>query len=125
MTYRRGHLILPTYLHVDEGRLRTLRRTANLPVHHQLAGSPGLQPAHRTATDRGAISATEGRQSHMSDHRLEIDHVSKRYGDLVALREMTFDVRPGPPRSCTTRRSWPWKSRSPALTYWPPKRFPG
>ncbi|WP_086674634.1 ABC transporter ATP-binding protein [Amycolatopsis pretoriensis] len=26
---------------------------------------------------------------------LEIDKVSKRYGDVVALREMTFDVRPG------------------------------
>jgi ABC-2 type transport system ATP-binding protein len=26
---------------------------------------------------------------------LEIDAVSKRYGDVVALREMTFDVRPG------------------------------
>ena len=26
---------------------------------------------------------------------LEIDRVSKRYGDVVALREMTFDVRPG------------------------------
>jgi ABC-2 type transport system ATP-binding protein len=31
----------------------------------------------------------------MSDQRLEIDHVSKRYGDVVALREMTFDVRAG------------------------------
>jgi ABC-2 type transport system ATP-binding protein len=27
--------------------------------------------------------------------QLEIDHVSKRYGDVVALREMTFDVRAG------------------------------
>jgi len=26
---------------------------------------------------------------------LEIDRVSKRYGDVVALRDMTFDVRPG------------------------------
>ena len=26
---------------------------------------------------------------------LEIDHVSKRYGDVVALQDMTFDVRPG------------------------------
>jgi ABC-2 type transport system ATP-binding protein len=26
---------------------------------------------------------------------LEIDAISKRYGDVVALREMTFDVRPG------------------------------
>src|SRR4051812_11778490 len=26
---------------------------------------------------------------------LEIDKVSKRYGDVVALREMTFEVRPG------------------------------
>ena len=26
---------------------------------------------------------------------LEIDRVSKRYGDVVALREMTFEVRPG------------------------------
>ncbi|MGW5743958.1 ABC transporter ATP-binding protein, partial [Amycolatopsis sp. NPDC003861] len=26
---------------------------------------------------------------------LEIDGISKRYGDVVALREMTFDVRPG------------------------------
>jgi ABC-2 type transport system ATP-binding protein len=31
----------------------------------------------------------------MTDHRLEIDRISKRYGDLVALREMTFDVRAG------------------------------
>jgi ABC-2 type transport system ATP-binding protein len=30
------------------------------------------------------------------DHTgLEIDHVSKRYGDVVALQDMTFDVRPG------------------------------
>jgi ABC-2 type transport system ATP-binding protein len=27
--------------------------------------------------------------------RLEIDHISKRYGDVTALREMTFDVRAG------------------------------
>ncbi|HEX5406544.1 MAG TPA: ATP-binding cassette domain-containing protein [Pseudonocardiaceae bacterium] len=26
---------------------------------------------------------------------LEIDHVSKRYGDVVALQDMTFEVRPG------------------------------
>ena len=26
---------------------------------------------------------------------LEIDHVSKRYGEIVALSEMTFDVRAG------------------------------
>ena len=31
----------------------------------------------------------------MTDQRLEIDAVSKRYGDTVALREMTFDVRAG------------------------------
>jgi len=31
----------------------------------------------------------------MSDRRLEVDGVSKRYGDTVALREMTFDVRAG------------------------------
>jgi ABC-2 type transport system ATP-binding protein len=31
----------------------------------------------------------------MSDQRLEIDRVSKRYGDVVALQEMTFDVRAG------------------------------
>ena len=26
---------------------------------------------------------------------LEIDSISKRFGDVVALHEMTFDVRPG------------------------------
>lgn len=31
----------------------------------------------------------------MRDQRLEIDAVSKRYGDVVALREMTFDVAAG------------------------------
>jgi ABC-2 type transport system ATP-binding protein len=31
----------------------------------------------------------------MTDRRLEIDGVSKRYGETVALREMTFDVRAG------------------------------
>jgi len=31
----------------------------------------------------------------MADQRLEIDAVSKRYGDTVALREMSFDVRAG------------------------------
>lgn len=31
----------------------------------------------------------------MGDRRLDIDHLSKRYGDVVALREMTFDVRAG------------------------------
>ncbi|RZS40957.1 ABC-2 type transport system ATP-binding protein [Herbihabitans rhizosphaerae] len=31
----------------------------------------------------------------MPDAVLEIDHVSKRYGDVVALRDMTFDVRAG------------------------------
>ncbi|CRK61406.1 ABC transporter, ATP-binding protein [Alloactinosynnema sp. L-07] len=31
----------------------------------------------------------------MADRRLEIDRISKRYGDVVALREMTFDVRAG------------------------------
>ncbi|MHA6764651.1 ABC transporter ATP-binding protein [Streptacidiphilus sp. PAMC 29251] len=31
----------------------------------------------------------------MSDRRLEVDRVSKRYGETVALSEMTFDVRAG------------------------------
>ncbi|TDU02613.1 ABC-2 type transport system ATP-binding protein [Streptomyces sp. 846.5] len=31
----------------------------------------------------------------MTDRRLEVDGVSKRYGDTVALSEMTFDVRAG------------------------------
>ena len=31
----------------------------------------------------------------MGDGRLEIDSVSKRYGDVVALRDTTFDVRAG------------------------------
>lgn len=31
----------------------------------------------------------------MGDGRLEIDAVSKRFGDVVALREMSFDVRAG------------------------------
>ncbi|MFC1416059.1 ABC transporter ATP-binding protein [Streptacidiphilus cavernicola] len=31
----------------------------------------------------------------MSDRRLEVDGVSKRYGDTVALSDMTFDVRAG------------------------------
>ena len=31
----------------------------------------------------------------MSDRRLEVDAVSKRYGDTVALRAMTFDVQAG------------------------------
>jgi ABC-2 type transport system ATP-binding protein len=31
----------------------------------------------------------------MSDERLEIDRLSKRYGEVVALRELSFDVRAG------------------------------
>jgi ABC-2 type transport system ATP-binding protein len=31
----------------------------------------------------------------VGDGRLEIDHLSKRYGDVVALRDTTFDVRAG------------------------------
>lgn len=31
----------------------------------------------------------------MADERLEIDKVSKKYGDVVALRDMSFDVRAG------------------------------
>lgn len=31
----------------------------------------------------------------MSDRRLEVDAVSKRYGDTVALRAMTFDIQAG------------------------------
>jgi ABC-2 type transport system ATP-binding protein len=31
----------------------------------------------------------------VTDRRLEIDAISKRYGETVALREMTFDVRAG------------------------------
>jgi ABC-2 type transport system ATP-binding protein len=31
----------------------------------------------------------------VADERLEIDHISKRYGDVVALRDTTFDVRAG------------------------------
>lgn len=31
----------------------------------------------------------------MQDRRLEIDAISKRYGDVVALQEMTFEVRAG------------------------------
>jgi ABC-2 type transport system ATP-binding protein len=33
--------------------------------------------------------------SGVNDRRLEFDHLSKRYGDVVALRETTFDVRAG------------------------------
>ena len=40
----------------------------------------------RTSSSRGARSAVD---------RLEIDQVSKRYGDVVALDAMTFDVRAG------------------------------
>jgi ABC-2 type transport system ATP-binding protein len=36
-----------------------------------------------------------GEESAVGDGRLEIDHLSKRYGDVVALRETTFDVRAG------------------------------
>jgi ABC-2 type transport system ATP-binding protein len=31
----------------------------------------------------------------MTDRRLEIDGISKRYGHIIALRELTFDVRAG------------------------------
>jgi ABC-2 type transport system ATP-binding protein len=31
----------------------------------------------------------------MADERLDIDRLSKRYGDVVALQDMTFDVRAG------------------------------
>lgn len=31
----------------------------------------------------------------MPDERLEIDDVSKRYGEVVALENMSFDVRAG------------------------------
>src|SRR5205823_12708889 len=31
----------------------------------------------------------------MAQRSLEIDSVSKRYGEIVALRDMTFDVRAG------------------------------
>jgi ABC-2 type transport system ATP-binding protein len=31
----------------------------------------------------------------VGDRRLEIDHISKKYGDVVALRDTTFDVRAG------------------------------
>jgi ABC-2 type transport system ATP-binding protein len=31
----------------------------------------------------------------MGDQRLEIEAISKQYGDVVALKEMTFDVRAG------------------------------
>ncbi|MEZ0090082.1 ABC transporter ATP-binding protein [Streptacidiphilus sp. EB129] len=31
----------------------------------------------------------------MSDRRLEVDGISKRYGDTIALQEMTFEVRAG------------------------------
>jgi ABC-type microcin C transport system duplicated ATPase subunit YejF len=41
------------------------------------------------------ITDVGGVAGHMTDQRLEIDHVSKRYGDVVALREITFDVRAG------------------------------
>jgi ABC-2 type transport system ATP-binding protein len=30
-----------------------------------------------------------------ADRRLELDHLTKRYGDVVALHELSFDVRPG------------------------------
>jgi ABC-2 type transport system ATP-binding protein len=36
-----------------------------------------------------------GRGTVLGERRLEIDGVSKRYGDVVALKEMTFDVRAG------------------------------
>jgi ABC-2 type transport system ATP-binding protein len=31
----------------------------------------------------------------MADERLDVDRVSKRFGDVVALKDMTFDVRAG------------------------------
>ncbi|HET9141120.1 ATP-binding cassette domain-containing protein [Actinophytocola sp.] len=36
-----------------------------------------------------------GQDTGVSDRRLVFDHVSKRYGDVVALQEATFDVRAG------------------------------
>jgi ABC-2 type transport system ATP-binding protein len=36
-----------------------------------------------------------GERNGMTDRRLEIDGISKRYGDTVALSEMTFEVRAG------------------------------
>ena len=36
-----------------------------------------------------------GEESAVGDGRLEIDGISKRYGDVVALRDTTFDVRAG------------------------------
>jgi ABC-2 type transport system ATP-binding protein len=43
----------------------------------------------------GTTGEADGDMSGVSERRLEIDHVSKRYGDVVALREMTFDVHAG------------------------------
>ncbi len=31
----------------------------------------------------------------MSSNTLAIEHISKRYGDVVALDDLSFDVRPG------------------------------
>jgi ABC-2 type transport system ATP-binding protein len=46
-------------------------------------------PRHRGAGNKEvAVPTTQ-------DSRLEIDAVNKRYGDLVALKDMTFDVRAG------------------------------
>jgi ABC-2 type transport system ATP-binding protein len=58
----------------------------------------GLPERHcRAPADEYIVIITDdgGATGHMTDQRLEIDHVSKRYGDVVALREMTFDVRAG------------------------------
>jgi ABC-type sugar transport system ATPase subunit len=49
----------------------------------------------------------------MGDQRLEIEAISKQYGDVVALKEMTFDVRAGSDSSGATglERRPPCESR--------------
>ena len=49
-----------------------------------------------TPDERGTARASGNRGETNGDARvLEVDGISKRYGDLVALEDLTFDVRAG------------------------------
>src|SRR5262249_4267133 len=70
--------------------------TGGTPTASTTRGSPSVSDRCETPDPIDVPpGAHNGRMAAVSDRRLEFDNLSKRYGDIVAARDVTFDVRAG------------------------------
>lgn len=83
-----------------EDRMQTVEKAVPETVEAQsepnepIVARSGIGPAHRSNTD--AVAAPIGKQRAVgADGTIEARGLTKRYGDKVAVDDLTFDVRPG------------------------------